>query len=200
MEDYIGFIKMFAGKTAPRDWALCQGQILSVRQYPALYSIIGNMYGGTPNSTFALPDLQGRAPIGFTDIYPMGAKTGNVVQTLRYKNLPTHQHSISATPLSGHLSIKVSDNEGSAEGGKNRAISHKPGMLEDQTPLFFENQTEFADGNALTPETVNIDELNIAQGDTLPSGSNGIASFDINNPYIGINYIICLDGNFPPKQ
>ena len=62
MDGYIGQITMFAGDFAPRGWALCNGQLLSVAQYTSLFAIIGNMYGGDGRSSFALPDLRGRAP------------------------------------------------------------------------------------------------------------------------------------------
>jgi microcystin-dependent protein len=59
----IGEIKMFAGNFAPRGWALCEGQLLPISQYSALFSILGTTYGGDGRTTFALPDLRGRAPI-----------------------------------------------------------------------------------------------------------------------------------------
>lgn len=62
-EPFIGEIAMFAGNYAPRGWALCDGQLLPINQYQALFSIVGTMYGGDGRSTFALPDLRGRGPI-----------------------------------------------------------------------------------------------------------------------------------------
>ena len=62
-EGYIGEIRMFAGNFAPRNWALCNGQILSIASNSALFSIIGTTYGGDGRTTFALPDLRGRVPI-----------------------------------------------------------------------------------------------------------------------------------------
>ena len=63
MEPFIGEIRMFAGNFAPRGWAFCDGQLLAVEQNAALFSILGTTYGGDGRSTFALPDLRGRAPI-----------------------------------------------------------------------------------------------------------------------------------------
>jgi microcystin-dependent protein len=62
-EPFIGEIKMFAGNFAPRGYALCDGQLLSINQYQALFSILGTTYGGDGRTTFALPDLRGRLPI-----------------------------------------------------------------------------------------------------------------------------------------
>ncbi|MBN2011414.1 tail fiber protein [candidate division KSB1 bacterium] len=63
LEPYIGEITMFAGTFAPRGWAFCEGQLMSIAQYTALFSLVGTTYGGDGRTTFALPDLRGRAPI-----------------------------------------------------------------------------------------------------------------------------------------
>lgn len=63
MDPYVAEIRMFAGKFAPRGWALCEGQVLSIAQNTALFSLLGTTYGGDGKSTFALPDLRGRMPV-----------------------------------------------------------------------------------------------------------------------------------------
>ena len=63
MDPFIGQIMMFAGTFAPVNWALCNGQILPISEHSALFSILGTTYGGNGRTTFALPDLRGRAPI-----------------------------------------------------------------------------------------------------------------------------------------
>ena len=62
---FIGEVKIFGGNFAPRGWALCQGQLLSIAQNTALFSLLGTTYGGDGRTTFGLPDLRGRSPIGF---------------------------------------------------------------------------------------------------------------------------------------
>ena len=64
MDPLLGQIILFAGTFAPVGWALCEGQLMSIRQYTALFSLLGTTYGGDGRETFALPDLRGRAPIG----------------------------------------------------------------------------------------------------------------------------------------
>ncbi|MCH2218340.1 MAG: tail fiber protein, partial [Flavobacteriales bacterium] len=64
MDPFIGQIMMFAGTFAPVNWALCNGQILPISEYTALFSILGTTYGGNGRTTFALPDLRGRVPMG----------------------------------------------------------------------------------------------------------------------------------------
>ena len=64
MEEYIGTIKAFGFNFAPRNWASCDGQLLQIAQYTALFSVLGTTYGGDGRVTFALPDLRGRVPMG----------------------------------------------------------------------------------------------------------------------------------------
>ncbi|MBL7785727.1 MAG: phage tail protein [Chitinophagales bacterium] len=64
MEDFIGIIKMFAGTFAPQGWEFCDGRLLSIAQYTALFSLLGTTYGGNGVTNFALPDLRGRVPVG----------------------------------------------------------------------------------------------------------------------------------------
>lgn len=101
MDPFIGQIVMFAGNFAPRGWALCEGQLLPIAQNQALFSILGTTYGGDGRTTFALPDLRGRAPIQQGSgpglpTYSLGQKGGNATTTLTTQNLPAHSHSLAA--------------------------------------------------------------------------------------------------------
>src|SRR5207253_4998485 len=95
----IGTIFMFAGNFAPRGYALCQGQLLSIAQNTALFSILGTTYGGDGRVTFALPDLRGRSPIsagqapGLSDIQ-LGEVAGQQNVSLLISNLPVHSHTV----------------------------------------------------------------------------------------------------------
>jgi microcystin-dependent protein len=96
-EPYIGEIKMFAGGFAPRGYALCDGQLLAVSQYDALFSLLGTIYGGDGRTTFGLPDLRGRVPIhagsgpGLTP-RQIGSKSGTENVTLTLNEIPSHTH------------------------------------------------------------------------------------------------------------
>lgn len=90
---FLGQITMFAGNFAPRGWALCQGQILGISQNTALFSILGTTYGGNGQTTFALPDLRSRVPVGQgqgpgLSSYTLGEQTGGESVTLQSSNLP----------------------------------------------------------------------------------------------------------------
>lgn len=69
-------IRLFAGNFAPRGWALCQGQLLAISQYSAVFALLGNSYGGDGRSTFALPDLRGRVPVGPSSGQGLGVAAG----------------------------------------------------------------------------------------------------------------------------
>lgn len=75
-EGYIGEIRMFAGDFAPLNWVLCNGQMLSINQYAALFSILGVRYGGDGRNTFAVPNLVGKVAMGAGTAHPLGAVSG----------------------------------------------------------------------------------------------------------------------------
>ncbi len=106
-EPFIGEIRMFAGTFAPRNWAYCDGTLLQVSQYEALYSLLGTIYGGDGRTTFGLPDLRGRIPIhagsgpGLTT-RSLGAKSGAETETLTVNQLPSHTHQLVATSATGN--------------------------------------------------------------------------------------------------
>jgi len=99
MDPFIGEIRMFGGNFAPLGWAFCNGQLLPISQYDALFNLLGTTYGGDGQNTFALPDLRGRAPIHTNPTYPQGAVVGTEQVTLTQTTLPAHGHP--ATALSG---------------------------------------------------------------------------------------------------
>ncbi len=95
-EPFIGEIRMFGFNFAPRGWAMCDGQLLSISQNTALFSLLGTTYGGNGTSNFQLPNLQGRVPMhlgsnGFTN-YVEGEVGGAETATLLTSNLPSHSH------------------------------------------------------------------------------------------------------------
>lgn len=114
-EPYIGEIRMFGGNFAPRNWAFCDGSLLSTSEYDALFSLLGSTYGGDGRTTFGLPDLRGRIPIhqgsgpGLTT-RNHGAKGGTESITLASNQIPGHPHTWEAstttadqTTASGHI-------------------------------------------------------------------------------------------------
>ena len=87
---------MLAFGFPPRSWALCNGQFLPINQNQALFSLLGTMYGGNGQTTFALPDLRGRTPISFGDGRTIGERGGEESHTVTVSEMPTHNHLVNA--------------------------------------------------------------------------------------------------------
>ena len=96
-EPYVGEIRMFGGNFAPNGWMFCQGQILAISQYDVLFNLIGTTYGGDGQSTFALPNLQGRLPMHQGSSFVMGQSAGVEQVTLTTQQLPIHSHPMAAS-------------------------------------------------------------------------------------------------------
>ena len=105
-EPFLAEIRMFAGNFAPQGWAFCNGQIMSIAQNTALFSLVGTTYGGDGQTTFALPNLQSRVPIhwgqgpGLSN-YVWGEQIGTETVTLLSTQMPSHNHSLAATTVAG---------------------------------------------------------------------------------------------------
>lgn len=96
-QPYVGEIRMFAGNFAPAGWMFCEGQLLPISENETLFNLIGTTYGGDGQSTFALPDLQGRVPIHMGNGFIL-AETGGVEEvTLSVQQIPAHTHPMLAS-------------------------------------------------------------------------------------------------------
>jgi microcystin-dependent protein len=98
---YVGEIRMFAGNFAPVGWALCQGQLLSIDENPALFQLIGTTYGGDGQSTFALPNLASRIPVHIGQNFVLGQTGGEEAVTLTTQQVPAHTHPVAASTGTG---------------------------------------------------------------------------------------------------
>jgi microcystin-dependent protein len=109
-DSFLGEIRLFSFGFAPKGWASCNGQLLPINQNTALFSLLGTTYGGNGQTTFALPDLRGRAPMHLSQAHPQGEQPGTESVTLTASEMPAHRHipqcnSTSADQLSpsGHF-------------------------------------------------------------------------------------------------
>ena len=111
MDPMLGMIFMVPWSWAPYNYQLCQGQVVNIQQYEALYSLTGTVFGGNGSTTFALPNLMGRAPIGTGQLLPnnytLGATGGTFATTLSQQNLPVHNHAATFTPTFGQQVISI---------------------------------------------------------------------------------------------
>lgn len=184
MEEFIGVIKLFAGNFAPRGWAMCNGQILSIAQNTALFSILGTTYGGNGQTTFALPNLQSRVPIGMgqgpgLSGYVQGEEAGQETITLTINNIPPHNHA---------ASVKVSSANSTLDVPTAGASIATPGSIVSRA---FVPTLGF---NSATPDVqlVGTTVTNSIVGSGLPVTNM--------QPYLALNYIICLEGIFPSRN
>ena len=104
-EPFLGEIKLFSYSYAPQGWAFCNGQLLQINQNQALYAILGATYGGDGRTTFALPDLRGRAPVHVGSSIRLGQSSGEEQHTLTINEMPNHTHVASATNITATSKI-----------------------------------------------------------------------------------------------
>src|SRR5689334_20804126 len=100
-QPYVGEIRMFAGNFNPNGWAFCDGQLLPISENQVLFQLLGTLYGGDGESTFALPNLQGRLPLhvgtNAGQSFVQGETAGTETVTLTTQQIPIHTHSLNAT-------------------------------------------------------------------------------------------------------
>ena len=89
---FLGEVKIVSFNFAPKGWALCNGQVLPINQNQALFSLLGTTYGGNGQTTFALPNLQGRVPLHMGSAFVMGQAGGETAHTLNLSEMPAHTH------------------------------------------------------------------------------------------------------------
>lgn len=175
-EPFLGEIRIFTGNYAPVGWAFCNGQLLLISQYTALFSLLGTMYGGNGTSTFALPNLAGCAPMhqgagpGLTT-RSVGEETGEVSVTLTKENMPIHTHQVMATPTQGTSGSPSANVFAEAISGGKHGV---------QIPLYTSQPNASMHAEALANT-----------GGSLPHNNM--------QPYLGLSFIIALQGEFPVR-
>lgn len=174
MEPTLAQIILFAGNFPPRGWAYCDGQLLDISQNTALFSLLGTIYGGDGRTTFALPDLRGRAPIhsgngpGLSS-YRQGQKGGLENVTLSTSQLPAHFHVLTASSLVPNKNV--------AEGAS-LASGNEIGSMDK---IY----------------TQSTDKVNLNSSTT---NSGGGQPHENRPPFIALNYIIATVGIYPSRS
>lgn len=190
-EPFIGEIRPVAFNFAPKDWAKCEGQIMSIYQNYALYALLGATYGGDGRMTFGLPDFRGRCLIGSGDgrgLTPRkeGYKGGSEYVTLTVKNLPTHTHSL--IPLNIKLKACLEVGELSAPTDAVLANSKIEGRGGKQVHSYSKE-----------PADVEMSEKSIAVEDAVIGNVGGSKAHNNMQPFMTVNYIIALQGIYPSR-
>lgn len=195
MDVYMGTVLTFAFNYAPSGWALCNGQMMSVSQYSALFALLGTNYGGNGVQTFGLPNLQSRMPVcqgtgpGLSTRV-MGEISGTEAVIPTLNNLPNHTHSLAgltatttvqlANPASNPLGAPTATNAYIGASGTG------PGLA-----------NIFSDAQGASP--VPLKGAQTAISGTITSTGNG-QSMAIMNPYLVLNFSIALQGIFPSRN
>ncbi len=173
-EPFIGQIIPFAGNFAPRGWAFCNGQLMSIAQNTALFSVLGTTYGGDGRTTFSLPNLQGNTLLHANDDYPLGTESGSATKQLTVANLPAHTHVVTA-------GIKAN----TASGTTNTPVGSYPANTGARDPEYNATANTAMAADSVTQATVSI------QGGSQP--------FSNMQPYLAVNFIIALQGIYPSR-
>lgn len=181
IDPYLANVTIFAGNFAPRSWMFCWGQLLSIAEYDALFSLIGTTYGGDGQTTFALPDLRSRIAVhtgtgAGLDTIVLGQLAGTENVSLLSNNLPGHTHPVIST--TGNMPVSSNAGTLSTPAGNVPAL--------------------FAGGNLYnTTGTGNM-------GATPVNANSGIAGqslpFSIGAPALALNYIIAVEGIYPSRN
>jgi microcystin-dependent protein len=192
-ECMIGDVKIFAGNFAPRNWAFAHGQLLPISQNTVLYSLLGTTYGGDGRTTFALPDLRGRFPIGTgqgpgLSVRELGQKGGTENVTLDVTQIPSHNHSVNINLNTASVSATLR----AYNGDPDRATAGGNALANAE---IYSSQAPNVDMNN---GTITATITGTAAGTTgLTGGSQPHTNMP---PFLGMNYIICLQGIFPPRS
>ncbi|ABC29952.1 Microcystin-dependent protein [Hahella chejuensis KCTC 2396] len=173
-DSFLGEIRMFAGAYVPQQWSFCNGEILTIAQQSALYSLLGIAYGGDGAVNFALPDMRGRAPIhtgtgtGLTT-RPLGSATGTETVTLTMANIPPHTHALQASNNAVTVNVSPSNQVTGVT-----AIS------------FYTTTTDPTGITTLSPQAIG-------------NNSGGGAHSNI-MPYLALAFIISMSGTYPTRN
>lgn len=177
MDPFVGEIRAVGFNFAPRGWALCQGQLLSITQNTALFSLLGTTYGGDGRSTFGLPDLRGRLVVnpgqgpGLSN-YALGQLSGTETVELTSDQLPAHTHSLAG------VGVRVTSNPGNSTSPANALLA----ATED---LHYSSGS----GVQMAPDVLTGTATQVG-------GSTGHLNL---MPYLALSYVIALQGIYPSR-
>jgi len=220
MDPMLGMIILWPGNFIPAGWLLCDGSLLNIQQYVALYSIIGVLYGGNGTTNFAIPDLRGRVAISTgqgtgLSSYALAQKAGVENVSLSQAQIPAHLHAATGTlsgaatatlpALSGTGSLPASGNLGTSE-------SPGPALFPAKAPDYASQGLSpdyiygASDNSTKMPVTVSIPggtglNLNLSGGavNITVGNTGGSGSHENRQPFLALQYIIAVIGLYPER-
>lgn len=178
-DSYLGEVRMFSGHYAPNDWALCQGQLLKINEHQALFAIMGTIYGGDGVNTFALPNLNGRTPIGkgqgtgLTNRV-MGQTGGAYHASLDFSTMPSHTHAFNTANVDATTPTLTAGQT---------ALAHAKAA--SGTLLYVNDGAAGSATVALSSNTVSVEGAGQSHENVMPCAA--------------INFIISLNGVYPQQ-
>lgn len=192
-EQLLGSIMLFAGNFAPREWAYCDGQLMAIATNDALFSILGTTYGGDGRTTFGIPDLRGRAPIGARrgpglSNRALGQRSGQEMHTLTTLEMPSHNHLAAFQQTSGTSKIPAVADTAGTDDPTNANLATPD--IDNNNFLYSKESadTHLAPGKASVTGNVT----------TVPTGNS--QGHNNMQPYLAINYIIAIRGLYPSRS
>jgi len=183
MQGYLSEVRMFAGNFAPLGWGFCHGQLINISENDALFSLLGTTFGGDGQITFALPDLRSRVPVhpgqgpGLSN-YELGQTGGAETVTLTANNIGNHTH-----PVTGTAGIVSANGDG-------------------QTPIAI-NNFPAGNGEAIysnSSENIFMAPASLSNLTVAPQTQGGNEPMNLLQPFLAINFIICLQGVYPSRN
>lgn len=218
MEAFMGTIMPVGFNFAPRGWAFCNGQTVPIAQNSAMFALLGTMYGGDGQTTFGLPDLRGRVAVGSQGVGPglspvqqgerAGTNTATVIANgtvniaLTSANLPAHTHGATLSLAGVTPNIQVSTGTLGAQAMAAGASLAQSGGGPGQANIFTTTPTTpLALGGATLSGSGSVTvEPNTGGGQPLIAPVQTQAQISIMQPYLGLNYIIAMEGIFPSRN
>lgn len=223
MEAFVGTILPWPANYAPAGWHFCDGSILQIMNYQALYAVIGAQYGGDGRTTFALPDLRGRTILGTNGQPPLTNRTpgqkggfesvaatgsGSTSVTLTTANLPAHSHAatLSMSGLNATTNISVSTGTGgqlaatqgatlaSTASGASGAAIYQPSNVAPVAPVTLGGVSTTVTGNG------SVTVADTGGGAAVPVNMTVTTPVATLPPFLALNYIICLNGLYPTRN
>ncbi|WP_022945781.1 phage tail protein [Pseudoalteromonas ruthenica] len=198
MEAFLGQIQPFGFNFAPRGWALCAGQLLSISSNTALFSLLGTNYGGDGRTTYGLPDLRGRTAVGEGNHpgsqfnWKMGDTRGAETHTLTPIELPSHSATASLSGVTGTLAATTVEGTSASPQDGFILATALPGSSPADQP-----EKIYAPANSGSNVSLAGVSLN---GTATVMSPGGDRSFNILQPTLGVNYSIAEVGIFPSRN
>jgi microcystin-dependent protein len=184
-DQFLSEIRIFSFNFAPRGWSFCNGQILAINTNQALFSLLGTTYGGNGQTTFALPDLRGRAPIHQGNGHFLGERAGQEFHTVSLAEMPSHSHDFMATSAKATVALPAGNILGAANNLYVPDIIPDPDADRMHAALVAA-PSMYASGTVLTT---------LHPGTIAATGSS--QAHENRQPYSVLNFCIALQGIFP---